>query len=155
MEKEFEFRKKGNKIQHDFKEKIKATMEETASLLENDGNIPKAKEALQQGINKVNKRQKLIKIADRSKNGWLTAQEYQADDLAENSDDEKRIAQAERQAERRRKKRGTARITFYRCDCIKRWQTVPLLNKEELETCSRATLTTSTIRYVHTHTLLN
>ena len=81
LEKKFEFRKKGNEIQHDFQEKIKATMEETASLLENDGNIPKVKEALQQGINEVNERQKLIKIADRSKNGWLTAQEYQADDL--------------------------------------------------------------------------
>ena len=71
--------------------------------------MPKAKESLQQGIDDINERQKLIKIPDRSENGWLTAQEYQTDDLAENSDDEKRIARAECQAERRRKKRGTVR----------------------------------------------
>ena len=60
-------------------------------------------EALQQGIDEVNKRQKLKNIADRSENGWLTAHP------TENSDDEKRIARAEFQAQRRRKKQGTAR----------------------------------------------
>ena len=109
LEKKFDFRRKGNEIQHEFNEKMKATMEEATSFLESEGSMPKAKESLQQGIDDINERQKLIKIPDRSENGWLTAQEYQTDDLAENSDDEKRIARAERQAERRRKKRGTVR----------------------------------------------
>ena len=35
-------------------------------------------------------RQKKIRIADRSENGWATVKEYEEDELAENSDDEKR-----------------------------------------------------------------
>ena len=54
----------------------------------------------------IDERQKLIKIADRSESGWLTAQEYETDEIADDSDDEKRIARAERQAERLKKKRS-------------------------------------------------
>jgi hypothetical protein len=32
---------------------------------------------------------KLLKIADRSEHGWATVEEYQEDELADNSDDEK------------------------------------------------------------------
>ena len=41
------------------------------------------------------KRQKLINIADRSKDSWLIVQEYESDDLASNSEDEKRLKKAE------------------------------------------------------------
>ena len=41
------------------------------------------------------KRQKLIKIADRSKDSWLIVQEYESDDLASNSEDEKRLKKAD------------------------------------------------------------
>ena len=37
---------------------------------------------------------------------WLTAQEYETDKIADDSDEEKRIARAERQAERLKKKRS-------------------------------------------------
>ena len=36
------------------------------------------------------KRQKLIKLADRSKDGWQVAQAYESDDLASNSDDDRK-----------------------------------------------------------------
>ena len=42
----------------------------------------------------IRKRQKLIKIADRSKDGWLVVQEYESDDLASNSEDEKHVKKA-------------------------------------------------------------
>ena len=38
----------------------------------------------------------LIKIADRSDNGWGVVAEYTADELAEDSDDEKRLEKAEK-----------------------------------------------------------
>ena len=50
-------------------------------------------------------RQKLIKIADRSDLGWVVVEEYTADKLAADSDDEKRLDKAERSAERKAAKR--------------------------------------------------
>ena len=50
---------------------------------------------------------KSIKLADRSEFGWKTAIEYEQDDLASDSEDEKRIHKSERVAERKLKiKRG-------------------------------------------------
>ena len=60
--------------------------------------LERAKEALKEGMHLIYERQKLIKIADCSESGWLTAQEYETDEIADDSDDEKRIARAERQA---------------------------------------------------------
>jgi len=39
----------------------------------------------------MKKQQKLIKLADRSKDGWLVVQEYESDELASNFEDEKKI----------------------------------------------------------------
>ena len=35
----------------------------------------------------IRKRQKLVKLADRNKDGWLVVQEYESDNLASNSED--------------------------------------------------------------------
>ena len=65
----------------------------------------------------LSERQKLIKIADRSESGWLAAQEYMADEIAEDTADEKRKARVERQANKTKKrasaKKGGARIGRY------------------------------------------
>ena len=62
--------------------------------------------ALKEGMHLNDERQRLIKIADRSESGWLTVQEYETDKIADDSDDEKRITRAKRQAERLKKKRS-------------------------------------------------
>ena len=46
-------------------------------------------------------KQKVIKIADRSANGWRVVAEYTADELADDSDDEKRLEKAEKAAVRK------------------------------------------------------
>lgn len=39
----------------------------------------------------IKKRQKLIKLSDKSKDGWLVVQEYESDKRAPNFEDEKKI----------------------------------------------------------------
>ena len=51
----------------------------------------------------IKKRQKLIKIADKNRDGWLVVQEYETDDLASNSEDEKKIRKAKAAAEKKRR----------------------------------------------------
>ena len=48
-------------------------------------------------------RVKLIRLADRSEAGWGIVRHYQADRIADNSDDEKRIRSADSQATAERK----------------------------------------------------
>ena len=52
--------------------------------------MDKAKKELQEGEELCFSRQKLIRIADRSEHGWITVNEYEDDELASNSNDEKR-----------------------------------------------------------------
>ena len=47
-------------------------------------NLFKAKKSIEARI-------KLIKLADKSDNGWSTASEYVTDDLVDNSDDDNKI----------------------------------------------------------------
>ena len=51
----------------------------------------------------IKKRQKLIKIADKNKDGWLVVQEYESDDLASDSENEKKIRKAKAAAEKKRR----------------------------------------------------
>ena len=64
-------------------------------------------------------RQKLIKIADCSDFGWTVVEEYEADKLTSDSDNEKMLEKAERTAERKAAKRrkptaGAASRSFYK-----------------------------------------
>ena len=59
-------------------------------------NFNKAKKDILEGTKLLNERQKLILLADQSKFGWGTVAEYT--ELAEDSDDEKRIYKAEARA---------------------------------------------------------
>jgi len=42
--------------------------------------------------------QKIIKLADKSEAGWLAVKEYEAEELASDSDDKKRIRKAQERA---------------------------------------------------------
>ena len=51
----------------------------------------------------IQKRQKLIKLADKSEAGWLVVDEYESDELADDSEDDKKIRRAQDKAVRKKK----------------------------------------------------
>ena len=56
---------------------------------------------ISEGIDILSHHQKLVKLADSSEHGWKIVQEYEAQPLAEDSDDEKKIYRAQMKAERK------------------------------------------------------
>ncbi|KAK3746298.1 hypothetical protein QZH41_020075, partial [Actinostola sp. cb2023] len=67
---------------------------------------PDAEQALEtakKAVLVIQKRQKLIKLADKSEAGWLAVQEYESDELADGSDDEKRIKKAQEKGARKKR----------------------------------------------------
>ena len=65
--------------------------------------VTEAQGKISEGINIIDQRQKLIKMADSSVHGWKMVAEYENNCLADNSDDEKRMVKAESRAERKSK----------------------------------------------------
>ena len=95
-------KKPGN--QYKFQHGVKV-LEKFESALESLGHnqVDKAKEALKEGIALVQQRIKLIRIADKSEFGWETVNQYEADELASDSEDDKRIYRSEKRAEKKLK----------------------------------------------------
>ena len=67
------------------------------------GNIEDLSANLKSIAMKLKKRNKLIKLADRSPAGWSIVQEYEHDPMASDSGDAQKIRQAERRAIRKKK----------------------------------------------------
>ena len=57
----------------------------------------------------IRKRKKLIRIADKSADGWRVVDEYVSDELASGSEDEKRLKRAKDAANRKRRQATQAR----------------------------------------------
>ena len=111
-DKPYSFRRKGNEEQSSFNEKVEEVVLEAQAELADVRDSPavdRAREALTEGTKLLAERQKLIKIADRSEYGWGVVAEYTADELADGSDDEKRLEKAEKAAERKALKRKRKR----------------------------------------------
>ena len=102
-EKPHVYKWKGNEEQASFNNRVEETIVTVQVDLEgtSSGAVEKAKKNLEQGLALLSERQKLIKLVDRSEHGWGVVAEYTADELAEDSDDEKRIFKAEKAAERK------------------------------------------------------
>ena len=98
------FKKKGHERQYRHNEEVRLKLSDTrAALDEHPPAVEKAKTLLEEGEGLILERQKHIKIADRSENGWATVDEYVEDELADNSDDEKRLSRADARATRKLK----------------------------------------------------
>ena len=98
------FKRKGNKFQSDFNKKIFNKQEQPLTALKAK-QYEKVKQELEEGTQLIAKRQKVIKLADKSEFGWETVNEYLADDLASDDEDAKRIKKTERSAARKVKER--------------------------------------------------
>ena len=60
--------------------------------------VDKAAEKLEVLRKSLRHPQKIIKLADKSKAGWLAVKQYEAEELASDSDDEKRIRKVQERA---------------------------------------------------------
>ena len=114
-----EFKKKGHEKQFLFNDEIKDRMESAASSVakvnsssaQDRAALEEAKKKLEEGIQAISQRQKLIRLADRSEFGWDAVNEYEKDELAEDDDDAKRLEKAEKAAEQKafKKRRAASR----------------------------------------------
>ena len=96
-------KRKGNQQQLDNAVQVLDEFDEASDALKAKS-YDKVKAALDSGTEVVSKRIKVIKMAEKSDFGWSTVYEYLSDELASNSDDEKRMYRAERRAERKTRK---------------------------------------------------
>jgi hypothetical protein len=104
LEKAPTFKRKTHEKQFLFNEEVASKIEGgSACLSETPPAVEKAKTLLEEGMKLVRERQKLIRMADRSEHGWATVDEYLEDELADDSDDEKRMQKAEFRAGRKLK----------------------------------------------------
>ena len=97
---------KGNQKQFELNAELDTIFEsiETESQ-STEPNLSQIKKLSQEGRQRIRKRQKLIKIADKSKDGWQVVAEYESDELTSGSEDEKRLKKAREAASRKRRQK--------------------------------------------------
>ena len=82
------FKYKSNAKQFLHNAEIEDLAKEIVEQLERgDPNIHKALGVAKNVVTLIQKRQKLSKLTDRSEAGWLAIEEYESDELADNSED--------------------------------------------------------------------
>ncbi|CAC5383114.1 unnamed protein product [Mytilus coruscus] len=91
------FKFKGNKVQFDLNVDVLDNLDSAISCIEKK-RPNKAISYLEDSKELLNKRNKHIRIADKSEGGWQTVSEYLSDELASDSEDEKRIRAADSRA---------------------------------------------------------
>ena len=89
---------KGNQIQHDFCRDLLQSLNTAKSFFNSDKKAEGLK-SLDLVVKKVEKWDKLIKIADKSEFGWDTVNQYMSDDVVSDNEDSERIKRAEERAE--------------------------------------------------------
>ena len=100
-----EFKNKGNKIRYEENNSIMEKIDEAIK-----GKIERCQEKLAEGKKIILKQQKLLRIADREEDGWEIVKCYLSDDLASDSEDEKQLSRARRDAAANKKEREAKKI---------------------------------------------
>ena len=103
----YQFRRKGNEEQFKFnasmEEHMGAAMKELGKLTPADEGqkaiVQRTTQHLDEGTKALAVRQKHIRIADRSDLGWAVVEAYMDDELASDSDDERKLFKASREAQ--------------------------------------------------------
>ena len=88
---------KGDRIHFEFNTQLLHCLDLAISNL-SEGSLLGVQEHLQKAKCELEKRIKLIRFADKSPAGWAAVEEYECDELAENSEDQKKLRAAERRA---------------------------------------------------------
>jgi hypothetical protein len=104
---------KGNEAQFKFNNAVREKMVQANTHI-NEGEAEAAFQSVTEGIELIDNRQKLVKLADSSKNGWRTVQEYTQHELASDEEDEKRIFKAEVRDEKKLKEERAQKAIFQR-----------------------------------------
>ena len=91
---------KGNRKQFELNSLLNSILTRIEGSVENPSKVLKF---VAEGEQVIKERQKLIKVADKNREGCLVVQEYESDDLASDSEDEKKLRKAKSAAERKRK----------------------------------------------------
>ena len=107
----FKFKHRGNRIQVEFNQQILQIAENLSSALSND-DTSEANDLCDDLTAKLKRQNKLIKMADRSVIGWDNVAGYEADPIASDSDDGKKIRQAEIRAHTKRKSKKSNKLTL-------------------------------------------
>ena len=101
-----QLRFKGNQKQFELNAELDTIFESIETESESiEPNLSQIKKLSQEGRQRIRKRQKLIKIADKSRDGWQVVAEYETDELASGSEDEKRLKKAREAASRKRRQK--------------------------------------------------
>ena len=77
--------------------------------MEDKSTLQAAQGLIDEGLKSLVTRQKYIKIADRSEYGWATVKHYQDDPLASDSEDEKNLGRAEKEARKDAERQASKR----------------------------------------------
>ena len=93
------FKFKGNRKQFEVNAKLGKSSLQKASAED----LSQVNTLVQEAQQIIRTRQKLIKIADYRKDGWLVVQEYESDNLKSNFEDQKSLKKAKNAAEKKRK----------------------------------------------------
>ena len=92
---------KGNQKQFELNAQIDCIFDRIRAA--NDSKNKQVDDLANEGKELIRKRQKLIRIADKSADGWKVVDEYVSDELASGSEDEKRLKKAKEAASRKRR----------------------------------------------------
>ena len=103
-----EIKKKGNRAQFKVNYELLSNLDDAVEHL-NENSFEKAKAQIEKCQNILKHRIKLIRLADREELGWDVVNCFLNDDLASNSDDEKQIVRARREANVNKKKEDQKR----------------------------------------------
>ncbi|XP_022797261.1 uncharacterized protein LOC111335582 [Stylophora pistillata] len=98
----------GNKDQFLFNSELQGTLDDSAHFLA-ARDVEKAGEKVEELQKSLRHRQNIIKLARKSEAGWLAVKEYQTEELANDSEDEKRIEKSQERALKQKKQNAFKR----------------------------------------------